>query len=166
MSGPFVDLPLTTGDYLTQTRQRQMNTNSKVPWERTARWNLPYDDFAGSRTVGTNPVGTLTISVLIDTSTVASTTASGGANDIKMADIDISAVPVGLHTLQIKVVSSAAGGFTVNGKVLRFVKHEYMNRLSVWTHLTNAVASSDSDYTQTITAGDVSVINHESVQSW
>lgn len=167
MSGPFIDLPLTTGNYFTQTRQRQMNTNSKVPWERSARANLPYDDFTGVRHPSTNPAGTLAISVLIDTSTIDSTTASGGTNDLKLADIDISAITVGLHTFQVKVVSSAAGGFTVSGKVLRFVKHEYMNRLSVWLHLTNSTSLvPPNDYTQEITAGDVSVIIHESVQSW
>lgn len=163
---PFSSLPLTTGDYLTQTRQRTMNNNSVVAWERGARANLPYNDFSGTRSAGANPAGNVTFRVEIDGSLVDSVSVTAGDGAVKLADIDISGFTAdALHTLQIKAVASAAGGFTVLGKVLRFVRHKYLDRLSVWSTMDQTISGS-GPYTQTIDVKDVTAIIHESVEDW
>lgn len=166
MSGPFVDLPLTTGDFYTQTRQRQMNVNSKVAWERTSRANLPYEDWKSvPRTRSSDSPDDVDFSIEIDGSEIGDLTVNDGAGDVKIVDIDISGFSVGLHTLQLKARESAPGSYTFNGKVLRFVRHEYLNRLSVWVTLAQPFTGS-GPYSQTFEAKNVAVIIHESVEEW
>jgi len=165
MSGPFVDTPLTTGQYFTQTRQRQMNTNSKMAWERTTHLHLPYEDFEETRSTSSSTTPTGTLYVAIDSGDVGNAAASNGNGDVKIADVDVSSLAVGLHTMRMRLV---VGSFTTYGKTLRFVRHEFMNRLSVWAHLEQEITNDPdgSGFLQRIKAGSVTVINHESVEGW
>lgn len=168
MADPFLTTVLSTGDYFTQTDQRQMNTNALYNRERSDFLELPYDDFGSVKDLGAAGTPSLLFSVKINGSTVTggSTTVSSGTGTVKLGNLDISGLSAGsLNTLQITAISGSAGA---SGKVIRFVKRQDHSYMTVWAEC-DQTSAYDADLEATITTfncTDTSVITHRQSQAW